>query len=146
MLDVRTIISEAEQQARVFKDVTVSGNERAVLGNTIETPHPLEATHVDTRPPDSIPEQYQDHDAGRIDPNDGQEVVDYLNRRDTASPDDIGTSHFTLPDRVYYGDLRPRKEATSASNRLEALGSSGLAPSNSVWYSERLRDSQRVSQ
>lgn len=134
-------------EGHTFKNITTTGNQITHLGTVHDTSNPLGATHVDTRPPDySIPEQYQDHDAGRIDPNDGQEVVDYLNRRDTASPDDIGTSHFNLPDRVYYGDLRPRKESPSASYRLEALGSSGLAPSNSVWYSEHLRDAQRGPQ
>ncbi|SMY19773.1 unnamed protein product [Zymoseptoria tritici ST99CH_1A5] len=43
---------------------------------------------VDTRPPDyGIPEHLQDHDAGRINPNDGQEVVDLLNQQGPLTDD-----------------------------------------------------------
>lgn len=130
-------------EGQVFENIT-SGNQRAVLGNVYETSHPLGATHVDTRPPDyGIPQEYQDHDAGRIDPKDGQEVVDYLNRRG-ANPDDIGTSEFNLPKGVFYGDLRPRKQSSSAYEINWKRWSPASA--NSVWYSEYLRDSQRVSQ
>jgi hypothetical protein len=56
--------------------------------------HPLQAP-VDTRPHDyGIPNHEQDHDAGRINPNDGQEVVDLLNQRGPIT-DDMGKS--TLP-------------------------------------------------
>jgi hypothetical protein len=48
---------------------------------------------VDTRPPDyGIPAHEQDHDMGRIDPRDGQEVVDLLNQGD-SNRDDSGESH-----------------------------------------------------
>lgn len=46
-----------------------------------------------------IPAVEQDHDAGRIRPEDGQAVVDYLNQRN-ASPDDIGTFDFTSSEDV----------------------------------------------
>ena len=69
---------------------------------------------VDTRPPDyglSIPPEEQDHDAGRINTNDGQAVVDLLNRSGPPA-DDIGTSlpspASALPEGVFYGDLRTR--------------------------------------
>lgn len=92
-------------------------------GNVYDTSFPLglEETRVDTRPPDTDnleEEQYQDRDNGRdapLDaPRDGQEVVDYLNRKGGASPDDIGTSQTShLPPGIFYGDLRPRKESSS---------------------------------
>lgn len=55
-------------------------------------PVPLPAHTVDTRPPEyetAIPPQEQDHDPGRINPNDGQDVVDLLNQRG-AITDDMG--------------------------------------------------------
>lgn len=51
-------------------------------------PIPLAATSVGTRTSE-IPLQEQDHDSGRLDPNDGQEVVDLLNERG-AITDDMG--------------------------------------------------------
>ncbi|KXS93447.1 hypothetical protein AC578_2998 [Pseudocercospora eumusae] len=48
---------------------------------------------LDTRPPDyGIPHGEQDHDMGRIDPRDGQEVVDLLNERAPIT-DDIAPNH-----------------------------------------------------
>lgn len=97
------------------------------MGNVHETetsfPLGLEATHVDIRPPDTDSlEQYQDRDEGRTAPKDGQEVVDYLNRKGgAASPDDIGTSkspssmNLDLPPGVFYADLRSRETALSSS-------------------------------
>ena len=75
-----------------------------------------------------IPPHEQDHDFGRFDPNDGQAVVDLLNQSPGhASPDDIGTSDAPasapssshLPEGVFYGDLRQRKEPASEKNRYD---------------------------
>ncbi|KXT09392.1 hypothetical protein AC579_4897 [Pseudocercospora musae] len=64
-----------------------SPSERVYYGKPQPTPLPL-----DTRPPDyGIPYGEQDHDMGRIDPRDGQEVVDLLNERGPIT-DDIGNT------------------------------------------------------
>ena len=48
---------------------------------------------VDTRPPDyGIPTHEQDHDLGRVQPEDGQAVVDLLSRPSGALEKDEGTS------------------------------------------------------
>lgn len=57
-------------------------------------PVPLSAHTVDSRPPEyetRIPPQEQDNDPGRINPNDGQDVVNLLNERGAVT-DDIGKS------------------------------------------------------
>ena len=64
-------------------------------------PAPLAANTVDSRPPDyglGIPLQEQDHDMGRIHPNDGQDVVEMLNQPG-AITDDIGESPLSLGKR-----------------------------------------------
>lgn len=87
--------------------------------NSEQTPQAI-SDPVDWAPPDHtsriIPPYEQDHDAGRFDPRDGQAVVDLLNL--PASPDDIGTFAAVdsappardLPQGVFYGDLRSRRE------------------------------------
>ena len=79
----------------------------------------------------AIPLHEQDHDAGpgRFDSRDGQAVVDLLNEpAENANPDDIGTSDaftsavpasFTLPEGVFYGDLRQRGRETRQISERE---------------------------
>lgn len=80
----------------------------------------------------NIPSHEQDHDAGpgRFDPRDGQAVVDLLNQPPgNANPNDIGTSDAsttsvsastsTLPDGVFYGDLRQRQRETHQISERE---------------------------
>lgn len=99
--------------------------------NSEQTPSPLPSylldrdTPVDTRPPEyGIPAYEQDHDAGRVDPRDGQDVVDLLNQRGGTSADDIGTSASTsqpsFPKGVFYGDLRRRDESQPPLPRDES--------------------------
>lgn len=71
---------------------------RPLFDNTEQRPTPLAGATslpaaVDTRPHDyGIPVQEQDHDAGRhVFPQDGQEVVELLDRRGSEVGDDIGT-------------------------------------------------------
>lgn len=48
----------------------------------------LASLPVDSRPLDyGIPEQEQDHDMGRIDPRDGQDVVNLLSNRGPVTGD-----------------------------------------------------------
>ena len=96
--------------------------------NSEQTPYPLDtARRVDIRPYDhGIPLQEQDLDTGRVDPRDGQDVVDELDRRG-PSPDDIGTSASDLPEGVFYGDLRPRSRDMRAAAQLGASGFNALA-------------------
>ena len=91
----------------------------------------------------------QDHDSGRINPSDGQEVVDYLEGRGpgAADPDDIGMSASQYLPGVYhgdFGDLRPTRTPPTSSTRtaaaFEESHDPGLASASSVWYSEYLRD------
>ncbi|KAF2214711.1 hypothetical protein CERZMDRAFT_82650 [Cercospora zeae-maydis SCOH1-5] len=57
---------------------------------------------VDTRPPDyGIPHAEQDHDMGRIDPRDGQEVVDLLNARGLVTDDMAANGSTSLSDMLY---------------------------------------------
>ncbi|CAK4033556.1 Hypothetical predicted protein [Lecanosticta acicola] len=68
---------------------SIANSDRVYFGKP--QPLPLQAT-VDTRQAEhgqTIPPQEQDHDAGRIDPKDGQEVVDLLNETGPIT-DDIG--------------------------------------------------------
>ncbi|KAF2171238.1 hypothetical protein M409DRAFT_18354 [Zasmidium cellare ATCC 36951] len=66
-------------------------------------PVPLPAHTVDTRPPEyetRIPPQEQDHDPGRINPNDGQDVVDLLNQRG-AITDDMASPNTSISHMLY---------------------------------------------
>jgi len=81
--------------------------------NSEQRPSPLDGVPqpqdrngpVDSRPPEySIPAHEQDHDLGRVEPRDGQEVVDLLNRPGLWAGDDIGTFLMSPPD-----DFQPRK-------------------------------------
>ncbi|KAK3708917.1 hypothetical protein LTR37_011247 [Vermiconidia calcicola] len=106
-----------------------------LFDNSEQTPRPAV---VDGTPLDYgriIPPHEQDHDHGRINPQDGQEVVDLLNQPvgSGAHPDDIGTSVDTLPAShpsnqfppgVFYGDLRdPQRLATGTNNEDGLRGS-----------------------
>ncbi|GAB7363865.1 hypothetical protein MBLNU230_g4429t1 [Neophaeotheca triangularis] len=82
---------------------------------------PMASLHTQRNPENVIPRHEQDHDAGRIDPRDGQDVVDLLNQpSDSEAGNDIGTSEnapreavshprwwepeTTLPDMLYGPD------------------------------------------
>jgi hypothetical protein len=100
-------------------------NKSVHFDNTEQIPHPIDSTPISY----TIPTNEQDHDPGRhtlINPNDGQEVVDLLNKPElnltspfddgttTASTHDIGTSNTTpdlqssFPEGIFYADLRQR--------------------------------------
>ena len=90
--------------------------------NSEQRPYPLQPNQsVDSRPYDyGIPHEEQDHDAGRnvnVNPQDGQDVVDMLNRPGPVT-DDRGTSAFDSAHDPpspgpFHGDLRARNEALS---------------------------------
>ncbi|KAK4547310.1 hypothetical protein LTR36_000965 [Oleoguttula mirabilis] len=90
-----------------------------LFDNTEQRPSPLAAGAatrpfaagvLDTRPPDyGIPEHEQDHDLGRVNVQDGQEVVDLLNEPDAeveveAEPDAVGEDIGTLPEGALFDD------------------------------------------
>ncbi|PPJ56341.1 hypothetical protein CBER1_00725 [Cercospora berteroae] len=70
--------------------------------HTIPGPAQASTFPVDTRPPDyGIPHAEQDHDMGRVDPRDGQEVVDLLNQRGPITDDMAPNGSTSLSDMLY---------------------------------------------
>ncbi|KAK3117501.1 hypothetical protein LTR53_001101 [Teratosphaeriaceae sp. CCFEE 6253] len=135
--------------------------------NSEQPPSPLAATagsgpYVDTRPPDYgvLPQLESDADLGRIDPRDGQAVVDLLNdphaemRQGAIDPDEIRTSEFASTSTFstpvlapggppFYGDLRAMHGARSVIGSPRAsvsemlYGHDGTLESPEVWTGTR---------
>ncbi|KAM3418764.1 hypothetical protein BST61_g4737 [Cercospora zeina] len=90
-------------------DTTFAKTADAMLsGSSINTEHTIHGQRqpstfpVDTRPPDyGIPHAEQDHDMGRIDPKDGQAVVDLLNERGPVTDDMAPHGSTSLSDMLY---------------------------------------------
>ncbi|USW47520.1 hypothetical protein Slin15195_G008390 [Septoria linicola] len=83
---VETANATSAQTADTTLNASSTSTERLYHGDPQLAPLP-----VDTRPPDyGIPLTEQDHDAGRVDPRDGQDVVNLLNQAGPVT-DDMGT-------------------------------------------------------
>ncbi|KAK3716343.1 hypothetical protein LTR37_006493 [Vermiconidia calcicola] len=97
--------------------------------NSEQTPRPAVVDGTPHEAYGRIPAHEQDHDHGRINPQDGQEVVDLLNRpvSSEAHPNDIGTSAAShsseFPPGVFYGDLRdPQRLPTKIHGQDSSRG------------------------
>ncbi|KAK5120984.1 hypothetical protein LTR85_005768 [Meristemomyces frigidus] len=122
-----------------------------VFDNTEQRPSPLAgaatrpfgASVVDTRPPDYgiIPEHEQDRDMGRVNMQDGQEVVDLLNQPDAldaeadADEEAVGEDLGTFPESALFDDAGDVQGGQNVSVSDMLYGHDGTLERPVAWLS-----------